>query len=372
MRKLAFGLVIACLGAVSGIAQADIIVSDNGLLGAANRRIALGVDTLGQLNVLAEAGDPITGTRNGFDVPSDPHPATGHTGIAFEMLSGLPAGRDPGFYDATSPGCLCEGWGILATNADGTYRGFANNSAGIGGLTAVSQVTDVPHTTTTVTTDVDGSIGPGALAAGALRVEQAYSTAIAGALFQDVVTITNNTGSTITDLKYVRVMDWDVPFTEFSDEVSILGVGPAIASGVLELSHDDGFESADPAVATSEIVLGTTNISFTDSGPVDHGAYFKFDFANPGNPLLDGQSHTFTVLYGAAASQVEMVAALTAAGVELYSLGQSDVNPVAGTPITYAFGFKGLGLPIIPEPSSMVLVACGLALLGYVRRRAVG
>jgi type IV pilus assembly protein PilY1 len=166
------------------------------------------------------------------------------------------------------------------------------------------------------------------------------ATAAPNALFRVHVKITNATGATVTNLKYVRVMDWDVPPTEFSELVTIVGVG---TTTLLERSHDDGFATANPLVDSTG-ATGTNNTDFIRNGPADHGAYFRFNFGS----LADGASYEFDIYYGAAASQAAAVSAITSEAIELYTLGQSN-GPADGTPATYIFGFKGVGgVPVGP------------------------
>jgi type IV pilus assembly protein PilY1 len=150
------------------------------------------------------------------------------------------------------------------------------------------------------------------------------------------------------------------------------------------LSHDDGFDTANPLVATAAILPGTTNVDFVDSETVggdgtDHGAYFKFNFGS----LDDGESITFSVFYGAAPTEAAMLAALGLADIELFSLGQSfpfttpaGGNPTLGTPVTYAFAFSGVGGEIVvpppggvPEPATLAVWGCLIGLGGLVAWR---
>jgi hypothetical protein len=184
-----------------------------------------------------------------------------------------------------------------------------------------------------------------------LSVKQDYHAAGAGT-FEDTVTITNTTGATINNLLYRRVMDWDVPYTEFTEAVTIQG-WPATA---LLHTSDNGFASADALSAPGTIAC-PVNANFTDCSPSsDHGALFDFNFGS----LANGASMTFKVFYGAALSEGAALAELIAAGAEVYSLGQSDTtggDPTAGTPATYFFGFAGVGgTAITPEPSSILLL----------------
>ena len=56
-----------------------------------------------------------------------------------------------------------------------------------------------------------------------LTVDQNYHPSASPALYADTVTITNTTGATVSDFEYVRVMDWDVPPTQFDEFVTLKG-----------------------------------------------------------------------------------------------------------------------------------------------------
>ncbi len=322
---------------MAGSAQAVIITDGD---------IKLGVGSFGQLNVAPGAGE--TGTIN---------VAGGRTGIAYNFGGG--------YQDATSPGCECEGFGLSATYLGNSHTGYANNSGGTSGLTA-GVTSNVTATTVTVSTGI-ASLD----SAGGLTIEQAYAPSVnaGGVLFENKVTITNNTSQTVSDLRYVRVMDWDVPLTEFNEFVTIAGTD---TTADLELSHDNGFASSDP-LAGSTGAAGTVNVDFEDNGPADHGAYFRFNFGE----LAAGESREFSVYYGAAGTEADILTALGDEGIELYSLGQSNTTSESasvGSPATFAFGFKGVGgekiLPsTIPEPGMLVIFGIGLLGLGYVRRK---
>lgn len=319
---LMFGMLIA------KPAHADAVI--------ATGDIRLGVNDEGHLNILAP----------GVAVNS-----------AFVGLTYLPTG------DATSPGCLCEGWGVAGTSG-ATHTGFANVSTD-GGATNLT-VDSFVSTPSTATSIVHLTSLPG------LTVKQEYFPSVAPtALFENKVTITNTTGATVTDVRYTRVMDWDVPPTEFDEFVTIGGLP---ATNVL-FASDNGFASANPlGFGRGDIGGCPVGANFADCGPDDHGALFDFGFGD----LADGESRVFSIFYGATPTEPLAFAALGTVGAEVFSLGQSNTTggPEDGTPATYIFGFKGVGgtpLPdpnVIPEPGTLLLLGSGLVgLYGKTRNK---
>jgi hypothetical protein len=231
--------------------------------------------------------------------------------------------------EATGPGCACEGWG--AADATSGVTGFANESEfpTVNNMT-VDSFTSTASTAVSVVTIGDVANG------NVLRVTHDYHPSPSTPNLYEVLVTVQNISANPVDLRYRRVMDWDVEPTAF-DEFSTINPGGAAE---LLFDSDDGFASADPLSGPSD--LGNTG-AFTDAGPADHGALFDFGFGS----LAAGASKTFRTFYGAAGTETEALAAIQAVGAEVYSLGQPSTpdGPTLGTPNTFIFAFSGVGGP---------------------------
>ncbi len=288
--------------------------------------------------------------------------------------------RDP-LGDAISPGCLCEGWGVSTTYDGSPTSGWANqderDASGLTGGTFGS-------TANTATSSIGLSGAP-------ITVDHLFGPSLQADIFQVNVTIRNTGGLTAENIVYRRVMDWDVPPTEFNEFVTHQGVVANLVTngGNVLFASDNGFASGDPLSAAGSILASSVNTDFIDLGPEDHGSVFDFSFGD----LAAGESRTFNIFYGSRENEASALAALAGLGVNVYSLGQS--NPAGGgdgdgdgdgdlcgddgcpefsslaiasegnpdgTPATFIFAFGGVGgvapgeteanpvLPFVPAP----------------------
>jgi len=239
--------------------------------------------------------------------------------------------------DGTSPGCLCEGWGVADADDEGgpnaSVTGYANVATDHGSRhLRVIEFTNTDETAQSVVDVLGGDDGETPI----MRVTHDYQPFPGSPNLYDVeVTVENLTGNPIADLRYRRVMDWDVEPTHFEEYVTIDGDQD---SAFLHFSSNDGFASANPLAGPSS--LGFTGF-FTDVGPNDHGALFDFDFGS----LPPLESRSFDIFYGATGSELDATAAVAAAQAEVWSLGEPSTpdGPSLGTPNTFIFGFSGVG-----------------------------
>ena len=272
-------------------------------------------DGVMQLGVRAE-GDLNIETSDGCGDAS----ASGTTATGLRYL--------PTNNDSTAAGCLCEGWG--AGDASVNFSGAANvSSDGVHGLS----VNKFTYTPTTAVSDTE--VGAGSAR---LRVVQDYHPFSTNAhLYQDTVTMTNDSAGTLPDVRYRRTMDWDMEPTEFHEFVTINGSAPPPSGHLLD-DNDNGFCSSDPLTGCGQLLFS----GFADtSGPYDHGANFDFGFGS----LAPGASVTFSIFYGADGTRSAALSDVASARAEVYSLGEPNDGSgnVSDTPNTAIFAFSGIG-----------------------------
>jgi len=337
MRFYLFLLVFYC-SFVFAWPWAGIIYND-----PTDKKIALGVFPQGHLNV----GSPLNITTN----------ATA-TGLATNVFS------DGKWKDATSPGCLCEGWSAGATSMDDgrQYHGDASvHNGGINNITVKSFVVDTTSIESVVTVKNTRAMRdwPGT---DMLEVKHVYSPSklASDELFEVNVTLTNVSGNTLKTVRYNRTMDWDIPPTEFREVVTIVGAEESARSPTkprIYASGNNGFR--DPNVFGPKR-SGWSGYSYWPHtgvnrnahrmGPRDHGFSATFEF----DDLVCGESHTFKTYYGAARTRELMIAAFVKEGVPIYSIGESSSR----TGVVYGFGFKGVSgtalAPSLPEKTSIL------------------
>ena len=268
-----------------------------------NGTVQLGVNPYGDLNV---PGDP---SSRGFSM----------VGLRYV----------PTNADAVGPGCPCEGWGVADVSSSVT--GYANESTGTSdNLKPLRFLTSADRAIAVVRV---GST---------FEVTQDYHPSPSTPnLYEVTVSIKNISGGSVGDLRYRRVMDWDVEPTPFDEFVTI----DKGTSSAVRFTSDDGFATADPLAGDSHINF-TGNA--TDNGPEDHGALIDLGFG----ALPDGGTKTFNIYYGAAATERDARAALEAVQAEAYSFGQPNTpdGPTLGTPNTFIFAFSGVGGTPIARP----------------------
>ena len=143
-------------------------------------------------------------------------------------------------------------------------------------------------------------------------------------LYEITVTYKNTHATdSLTDLRYRRVIDFDVPQPVVFDEcISIFHTSPKF----LEYAHNNPFtsdndprndQSLNSKSGFASCIPGTNNCPQApgpnmDFGPNDQGAFFNFHFA--GVTIPPGGTFEFNIYYGASANKAAADAAVSAVG----------------------------------------------------------
>lgn len=272
-----------------------------------------------------------------------------HGGLGF---SGVGLSR-PVTGDAITPGCLCEGWGV-ASGGVGNYS-YGGSTSGLSGASFVAGAT--PDQGVSMVTTSTG-----------LTVKHTYSQTASGNLFKVVVSIANATGAAVSDLRYARTLDWDVPPGHFTDDFTTIWTGAPGGAPVGNVLHTsfDPFAAPNPMVERNYVFGGPPNANATDQTG-DLGAYFILSFG----ALADGATREFTTFIGAARDTASLLADFAANGVGAYSYSYDNDGPAA---FGWGFGGAGIGVPPIggtpvPAPATLALLGAGLMGLASLRRR---
>lgn len=267
--------------------------------------VALGVNNEGHLNFWDMDNNHYS-WDDGFSTSNG---TFGAFGLAVKFPDGT-------WRDATAPGCLCEGWGLAVTLANGDR---VAGTASVDNWPGVTGLTDgvFGATATTATSQVSLVDAP-------VVVTHAYGVSLVPGIFQGNVTITNTGLETVTDVVYRRAMDWDIPPTEFNEYISHYGVEENLVSNDGNVLHasNNGFESVDPRDTPWPISPESENVDLVHFGPDDHGSLFDFAFGR----LEPGESRVFNIFYGVAENEEAAHAAMALLNPNVYSFGQATVG----------------------------------------------
>ena len=259
-----------------------------------------------------------------------------------------------GWYDSTSQGNKWESWGAGAID-NRNQKAWASISAHIGQSKATASTTMTVKSFTVDATSVKSTVWINDTSGlPMLEVTHLFGPT-AGAtnknLFQGLVTITNISGGTLTDVRYRRNMDWDVLENVFTPSVDAVGVRssymgtnyPKIWSYCDNGGEDN--QAANPFTACKPYNSSTLNLDYTGFNGKNYssagtGSSFDFQFGD----LYCNESATFYIYYGAGNSRESLNAAMTSVGATTYSMGYDPNYPT----LAYAFGFKGVSGTAVP------------------------
>ena len=291
---------------------------------------------------ISHAGGVLT-TSTGLSMGVFDHGGLGFTGVGLSY---------PGTGDAITPGCLCEGWGTAA-NGTSAYS-YGGGTSGIS--TSLFTPGVVPDEGVSVVTTSFGR-----------TVTHTYSATASGLLFKVDVSILNSSGADVSDLRYARTLDWDVPPGHFSDDFTTIWTGAPGGAPVGNVLHTSFNPFAVPDPMVERGVFGGPVNANASNQTGDLGAYFILAFGS----LADGATRDFTTFIGANRDVASLLADFAANGVGAYSYSFDNDGPTA---FGWGFGGAGIGVPPIggtsvPAPATLGLLGAGLMGLAALRRR---
>jgi PKD repeat protein len=300
------GLAVALLGLLVQPADAQAILD----IGDTQ----LGVTAVGGLNVCCST-EPSLGAAGGGSGA-----ATTWVGLRYQHPT---YGWES---EGVAAGCRCEGWGASYQVGAAISKGW-EDGGGIGG-------TLIP---TTFTAGSDWAIAVSRI--GDLKVTHDFhSTPASPYMFETLVTFENTGSSTLTDVRYRRVIDWEGEPTPSYELVWIDGISPV--SPKLRHSSNDGFVSADPTSATVSGSVSVVNgppmgSYFSANGPGEQGALFDFGFGD----IAPADKVIFRLYFAAAPTKADVLAGFSGVQAEVWSLATQAWAPFSGGPTTWGFAF---------------------------------
>ena len=222
--------------------------------------------------------------------------------------------------DAVSPDCDCEGWGI-ANWSSGTSGWASFAGADVGGLELLSFSQDADSARSRVSM------------AGELEVVHDFQPSLDSDYLYEVIVSIENTGSEDADVVYRRFIDWDVEPTPYDEWVTSAAPNGLPATMVYVGNNPFGIDG-NPFEFQSSALTGL----WEDQGPTDQGIVIDLELGT----LAPGGTRTFYLYLGAAGTEADALAAVTAVGAEWYSLAQPDTvgGPTSGTPNTFIFAYR--------------------------------
>jgi len=336
---------------------------------AAEQKIMLGVNPAGNLNTPDGSGKAANNTLNqAKDSKGNnlQYVNSGSVGISYFWPAGVQR-RNPstgtlmsgtnylqGWYDSTSQGNKWESWGAGAVD-NRNQQAWASISAHVGQKTATNLTTMTVKSFTVDATSVKSTVWINDTSGlPMLEVTHLYGPTTGATnqnLFQGLVTITNISGGTLTDVRYRRTMDWDVLENVFTPQVDAVGIRSSYTGTnypkIFSYCYNGGEDNlaANPYLACKAYNTNTLNQDYTGLNGQNYssagtGSSFDFQFGD----LYCNESATFYIYYGAGDSRAAVTNAMATVGASMYSMGYDPNYPT----LAYTFGFKGVSGTAVP------------------------